>query len=100
MQAENAGVDYIAFGRFFASRTKPDAVQARPALLREAKRRLRIPVTAIGGINAENGADLIAAGADLLAVIDGVFGQADPRAAAAQIAALWHPPARRASANK
>ncbi len=98
--AENSGADYVAFGRFFPSRTKPDAVQARPALLREAKRRLRIPVTAIGGINADNGAELIAAGADLLAVIDGVFGQADTRAAAAQIAALWAPPAQRARANQ
>ncbi len=57
--AQDAGVDYVAFGRFFPSLTKPDAVQADITLLREAKRTLRIPVVAIGGITPENGATLI-----------------------------------------
>jgi thiamine-phosphate pyrophosphorylase len=80
--AEKQGADYVAFGRFFPSRTKPQAVQAGLDLLREAKKKLHIPVVAIGGITPENGAALIAAGADALAVIEGVFGQADVRAAA------------------
>jgi len=87
--AAGAGADYIAFGRFFPSRTKPDARQADAALLRRARRALSIPIAAIGGIDATNGADLIAAGADLLAVIDGVFGRGDTRVAAANISALW-----------
>jgi thiamine-phosphate pyrophosphorylase len=87
--AEKQGADYIAFGRFFLSRTKPQAVQAGPGLLREAKRKLHIPVIAIGGITPENGAALIAAGADALAVIEGVFGQADVRAAAERYARLF-----------
>lgn len=87
--AEKQGADYIAFGRFFPSRTKPQAVPAGPDLLREAKRKLHIPVVAIGGITPENGASLIAAGASALAVIEGVFGQADVRAAAERYARLF-----------
>lgn len=75
--AQNAGVDYVAFGRFFPSLSKPDAVQADIALLREARRTLRIPVVAIGGITPENGATLIQAGADMLAVINGIFDAPD-----------------------
>lgn len=84
-----AGADYVAFGRFFPSRTKPDAVQADPALLTRARTELDRPVVAIGGITPENGAQLIAAGADMLAVIDALFGQADVETAARRIATLF-----------
>jgi thiamine-phosphate pyrophosphorylase len=84
------GADYVAFGRFFPSLTKPHAAQADVALLRRAKRCLNVPLAAIGGISADNGAALIAAGADLLAVIHGVFGQTDVAAAARYIAGLFH----------
>jgi thiamine-phosphate pyrophosphorylase len=87
--AEKQGANYIAFGRFFPSRTKPQAVQANTDLLREARKKLHIPVVAIGGVTPENGASLIAAGADALAVIEGVFGQADVRAAAQRYAHLF-----------
>jgi thiamine-phosphate pyrophosphorylase len=87
--AQAQGADYVAFGRFFPSRTKPRAVPANLDLLREAKKKLRIPVVAIGGITPENGASLIAAGADALAVIEGVFGQADVRAAATRYSRLF-----------
>ncbi len=87
--AEQAGADYVAFGSFFLSSTKPQAVRTELALLREAKQRLQIPVVAIGGITADNGAPLIEAGADLLAVINDVFGQSDIRAAAERIARLF-----------
>lgn len=86
-QAENAS--YIAFGSFYPSRTKPDAVRASPALLRTAKCELHVPIAAIGGITPENGAAMIAAGADLLAVIEGVFGQEDIGAAAQRYARLF-----------
>ncbi|MET0024656.1 MAG: thiamine phosphate synthase [Sedimenticola sp.] len=79
--AQEAGADYIAFGRFFNSTIKPDAVQAQPDLLQRAKRELELPTVAIGGITPENGGALIEAGADMLAVIHGVFGQPDIRAA-------------------
>ena len=87
--AQAAGADYVAFGRFFASRTKPQAVPATPELLHAARAELKIPVVAIGGITPENGASLIAAGADALAVIEGVFNQPDIRAAAERYARLF-----------
>lgn len=80
--AEAAGADYVAFGRFFASRTKPHAVMADVELLRGARAELRIPIVAIGGITHANGARLIEAGADMLAVVEGVFGADDIRNAA------------------
>jgi len=83
-QAAANGADYVAFGRFFPSRTKPDAMPAGLNLLHQAKQELDIPVVAIGGITVDNAAPLIEAGADMLAVVDGLFGQADIRAAAGQ----------------
>lgn len=89
LDAEKRGADYVAFGSFFPSPTKPHAVRATLDLLKEARARLRVPIVAIGGITPENGASLITAGADLLAVIDGVFGQSDIRAAAKRYARLF-----------
>ncbi len=80
--AQDAGADYVAFGRFFPSKTKPHAVQAEISLLIQAKKALHIPIVAIGGITPENSASLIQAGADMLAVIQGLFGQKDIRATA------------------
>lgn len=90
-QAQHDGADYVAFGRFFPSKTKPDAVSAKPKILHKARKKLQIPIVAIGGITAENGAPLVAAGADMLAVADGVFGQRDVLGAAARITALFGP---------
>ncbi|MCF6338166.1 MAG: thiamine phosphate synthase [Gammaproteobacteria bacterium] len=81
-QAVNDGADYIAFGRFFPSYTKPDAPQASIETLQMAKRELDIPVAAIGGITIENAATLIHAGADMLAIVNAVFSQTDIKAAA------------------
>jgi len=83
LRAQKVGADYAAFGRFFPSSTKPLAVQATPALLSRARERLTLPLVAIGGVTPENGRLLISAGADMLAVVDAVFGQPDIRAAAA-----------------
>jgi thiamine-phosphate pyrophosphorylase len=87
-----AGTDasYVAFGRFFPSNTKPEAVHALPALLTQARREIKLPIVAIGGITPENGAELVHAGANLLAVIHGVFGQPDISAAAQAYAALFN----------
>jgi len=81
--AAKSGANYVAFGRFFPSRSKPVAVMAEPALLQQARKLIELPIVAIGGITPDNGGPLIAAGADLLAVIHGVFGQADIQTAAA-----------------
>ncbi len=89
VEAERGGADYVAFGRFFPSATKPGAPPCPLSVLKAARDTLDIPVAAIGGINADNGASLVDAGADLLAVIDAVFGQADVRAAAARITDLF-----------
>jgi thiamine-phosphate pyrophosphorylase len=71
--AQLQGATYAAFGRFFPSTSKPLAAPAEIETLRLAKRELSIPLVAIGGILPGNGAQLIAAGADFLAVIGGVF---------------------------
>lgn len=75
--AQASGADYVAFGRFFPSGTKPDAPAAKLSILRQARDLLDIPVVAIGGINAENGGSLIESGADMLAVVGGIFGTDD-----------------------
>jgi len=90
--AAAAGASYVAFGRFFPSATKPGAVQAQPRLLEQARAHLDLPVVAIGGITPENAAGLVMAGADLLAVIHGVFGQPDVEAAARRYVALFDAP--------
>ncbi len=82
-RAVDQGADYVAFGRFFASRSKPDAPAAGLDTLRQARARLDVPIVAIGGISPDNSAELLAAGADLLAVIAGIFAQPDTRTAAA-----------------
>jgi len=74
-----AGADYVAFGSFFASSTKPGARRADMRLLCDAQT-LGVPVVAIGGITAANMRPLIDAGATALAVIADVFGRDDPAA--------------------
>jgi thiamine-phosphate pyrophosphorylase len=71
--AVNAGADYIAFGAFYSSPSKPDAVRATPDIIQKAKQQFNLPVVAIGGIKPENGQTLIDAGADMLAVISGLY---------------------------
>jgi thiamine-phosphate pyrophosphorylase len=91
LAARRAGADYVAFGSFFPSPTKPAAVRAQVGLLERGRRELGLPLVAIGGITPENGAALVAAGADMLAVIHAVFGATDVRAAAAAFAPLFAP---------
>jgi thiamine-phosphate pyrophosphorylase len=88
-RAAGDGADYVAFGSFFPSRTKPGALHADPSLLHAARVCLSIPLVAIGGITPENGAALVAAGADALAVISGVFDAPDVAAAARRYAILF-----------
>lgn len=76
------GADYVAFGAFFPSATKPDAVKADLELLRQAHAELGAPIVAIGGITAQNGAALAEAGADALAVITALFEARNIEAAA------------------
>ncbi|WP_114241806.1 thiamine phosphate synthase [Dyella sp. C9] len=88
-QLAAAGADYLAFGAFFPSPTKPHARRASFDLLRQTAA-LGLPRVAIGGITPDNGGPLIDAGADYLAVISAVFGDPDVRGAAARFAQLFH----------
>ena len=88
-RAERQGADYVAFGSFFASAVKPDAVKAPISLIDQAKSELTLPVVAIGGINQRNGALLVRAGVDAIAVISAVFAQSDAYKAAQQLAHLF-----------
>lgn len=83
------GADYIAFGAMFPSVTKPGAPPAPFALITRARRELGLPVAAIGGITLANAPHVLAAGADLLAVVSDVFGAADPGVRAAAYRALF-----------
>jgi len=77
-EAVNAGADYIAFGAFFPSPSKPDAAHATPEIILAAKQRFDVSVVAIGGITPENGQSLIDMGADMLAVISGLYASQTP----------------------
>lgn len=89
LAAEQAGADYVAFGSFFPSITKPAAVRAPIELLRQAEAVLRIPIVAIGGINASNCAPLRCAGADAMAVASALFRADDIEAAARALLAQF-----------
>lgn len=87
--AVKAGADYVAFGAFYASAVKPEAAVATLDLLRDAREMLDVPIVAIGGISADNGAALLEQGADALAVISAVFDAEDIQLAAKNLAKLF-----------
>ncbi|MBP6019889.1 MAG: thiamine phosphate synthase [Burkholderiaceae bacterium] len=96
-QALAAGVDYIAFGAMYPSTIKPDAPRATIQHIAQGRQLAaayspgpRAAVVVIGGITPDNAAPLIAAGADSLALINGLFERPDIQATAAQLAMLWH----------
>ena len=78
-QAAREGASYVAFGRFFNSSTKPGAPAATLEMLAQARARLQVPICVIGGISLENAAPLVEHGADLLAVVHGLFGADSPQ---------------------
>ena len=73
-QAAKEGATYVAFGRFFTSSTKPGAAPASLDVIDQARTRLNLPICVIGGITLDNAAPLVERGADLLAVVHGLFG--------------------------
>ena len=91
LAAQAGGASYVAFGRFFDSRTKPNAPGSEPSLLNLARPQLQIPICAIGGVTPHNAGDLIARGADMVAAVEGVFGDKDIEAAARHYAQLFQP---------
>jgi thiamine-phosphate pyrophosphorylase len=80
--AQVAGADYVAFGSFFPSPTKPAAGRAELTLLRDAASCIHVPLVAIGGITLANAPAVLDAGADSLAVLSALFDAADIRARA------------------
>ena len=86
--AEQQGANYVAFGRFFSSSTNPLASPADIQTLIEAKQGLTVPIVAIGGILPNNAELLLNAGADLLAVIGGLYTEY-PRISAQQYSQLF-----------
>jgi len=90
--AQETGADYVAFGSFFPSSIKPDAVRPPLSLLTEARTALTIPVVAIGGITLDNAAALITHGATGVAVISALFAAPDIERAAQAFSRLFSTP--------
>ena len=91
-EAVSQGADYVAFGSFFSSSTKPHALRADTELLQIAASEIALPVVAIGGITEDNAAGLIAAGADAVAVVSALFDAIDVEAQARRFARLFQMP--------
>lgn len=89
-QAMDRGASYVAFGRFFPSKTKPDAPPADLKTLTQAKQQIPLPIVAIGGINIENAAQLIEAGADYLATVSALFDAEDSATYLKQLNQLFY----------
>ncbi len=88
-EAVRQGADYVAFGAFFPSSVKPGAVKADVPMLQAARRELSVPIVAIGGITMQNGAALIEAGADALAVISALWNAPDIEQSAREFSKLF-----------
>jgi thiamine-phosphate pyrophosphorylase len=89
MEAGEAGADYVAFGAFYETMTKPSEYRPDPALLSWWASLFEIPCVAIGGITPANAPPLVAAGADFIAVCQAVWGKDDPAGEVAKFAELF-----------
>jgi thiamine-phosphate pyrophosphorylase len=81
MDAGEAGADYVAFGAFYPTTTKPSDYRPDPLILTWWSAVFEIPCVAIGGITAANARPLVEAGADFVAVCQAVWGHPNPAAA-------------------
>ena len=91
MEAGEAGADYVAFGAFYPTTTKPSHYRPDPSILTWWSALFEIPCVAIGGVTPENAAPLVEAGADFVAVCQAVWSAEDP----AQAVAAFEPVLRR-----
>jgi thiamine-phosphate pyrophosphorylase len=94
--AAEGGADYVAIGSLFASTTKPGAVRAMLAHLAQARDAGGLPVAAIGGITPANVAEVVAAGADMVAVVSALFDAPDIRERASELSRPFHEAPRHA----
>ena len=83
MEAGEAGADYVAFGAFYPTTTKPSDYRPEPAILSWLATLFEVPCVAIGGITPDNAKPLVDAGADFIAVCQAVWGKDDPAVAVA-----------------
>jgi len=90
IEAENYNADYVAFGAIFSSSTKPDAKVAGLDIIAQAKQQLSIPVCTIGGITQENIQQVVQQGADMAAVISGIFSTDDIKQATATLSQFFN----------
>ncbi len=90
IRAEMAGADYIAVGSIFPTNTKGDIELVGLETLSKVRRAVKIPLVAIGGIGADNGAEALKAGADSLAVISTIADDPNPALAAREMALLFN----------
>ena len=88
LAADRNGADYVAFGSFFPSVTKPGAVRATTELVSRVRPHIEAPIVAIGGITADNAPPLLESGVDFLAVVNAIFGAPDIGLAARRLAQL------------
>jgi thiamine-phosphate pyrophosphorylase len=88
MEAGEAGADYVAFGAFYPTTTKPSHYRPDPSILTWWSTLFEIPCVAIGGITPENAKPLVEAGADFVAVCQAVWGKDDPAAAVSAFAGV------------
>lgn len=84
-----AGADFLVVGTIWATPSHPGRPGAGPALLGEVRRASPLPVIAIGGITPARAREARRAGADGVAVVRGIWGAADPVAAAAAYESVW-----------
>ena len=89
MEAGEKGADYVAFGAFYPTLTKPTDYRPVPQLLSWWTSLFEVPCVAIGGITPENAAPLVTAGADFIAVCNAVWGSDDPAGQVAKFEALF-----------
>jgi thiamine-phosphate pyrophosphorylase len=87
--AHQAGASYVAFGGFYPSRVKKYSVTTSAEIITQSKAEVPLPSVVIGGMTQQNSASLVAAGADMVAVISSVYMAADPKAAAGEFARLF-----------
>ena len=92
-KAQSEGADYIAVGAMYPTSSKTSTTTPAKVVglerLRQIRQAISLPLVAIGGITRDNAAEVIAAGADAVAVISAVVGAASPQEAARQIAAKF-----------
>lgn len=89
LEGQKASADYVAYGAFYASKTKPNASPAPLSLLAESKAQIQLPTVAIGGITVDNAAQTLAAGADMLAVVHSLLAAEDVEQQARRFSQLF-----------